>query len=136
AAVHATAAAQTPDPSLAQDHIAAATTALQVSAQRARDAAAVQPPTVNPEIVRKAGQEAGQTPPPAQAAPAEHIAHVHARDHAHPHARRIHAEARAATVAREALYKETNKRFWDRTHYKPGQSLDMTIEQDRQMAKV
>jgi hypothetical protein len=133
AAVHVAAAAETPDPAHAQDNIAAATTASQVSTQRAREAAAAQPPMVNPELVRKAGQEAAASPPPPQAPPAEQIAHAHARDHAHSHARGVHSQAREA---REALYKETNARFWEQTHYKPGQNLDMTIEQDRKMAPV
>ena len=34
------------------------------------------------------------------------------------------------------LYKETNARFWNRTHYKPGQKLDMTDPQDRKMSKA
>ena len=34
------------------------------------------------------------------------------------------------------LIKETNERFWTRTHYKPGLKLDMSDEMDRQMSKV
>ena len=98
AAVHVAAAAETPNPALAQDHVAAATTAVQVSAQRARDAAMDQPPSVNPEMVQRAGQEAAATPPPPEAPPTEHIAHAHARNRAHSHARGVHSQAR------EALY--------------------------------
>lgn len=34
------------------------------------------------------------------------------------------------------LYRETNQRFWDRTHYKPGHRLDMSDPRDRAMAKI
>ena len=39
-------------------------------------------------------------------------------------------------AARAALYKKTNRYFWKQTSYKPGQKLDMALEQDRRMAKV
>ena len=38
--------------------------------------------------------------------------------------------------SREILNKETNERFWNRTHYKPGQRLDMSNAEDQKMFKI
>jgi len=132
AAAHADIAASAPEAKTAQENVVAATTAQGISTQKAREAAAKQPPTVDPKLVKDAGQSAAKSPPPAQAPASAHIAHTHTREHAYEHARAVHEES----PARAALYKEANIRFWKRTNYKPGQSLDMTIEQDRKMAKV
>ena len=35
-----------------------------------------------------------------------------------------------------SLYQETNRRFWEQTGYKPGQKLDMSDPNDREMAKI
>jgi hypothetical protein len=132
AAAHIDSAAASPDAKTAQDNIVAAATAQGISTQKAREAAAKQPTTVDPKLVRDAGQQTAKVPPPPHAPANEHIAHAHAREHAYEHAQAVHAEA----PARAALYKETNVRFWRQTNYKPGQKLDMAIEQDRRMAKV
>ena len=143
AGVHATIAANAPDAATAQDNIAAATTARQIVTLKAREGASKQPPTVSPQLVQDASKEIAKNPPPPEAPASEHIAHVHARDHAHRHAREVHAQAQAQASqvqaqkpSREDLYRETDLRFWQTTHYKPGQKLDRTIPEDLEKAKV
>jgi hypothetical protein len=131
AAAHLDAAVAAVDPAVSQENIRAATTAAQISAQKAREAAANQPPTVSPTLVKEAGKEALKTPPPPSAPSGEHIAHGQARAHAHgPHT------PMQGPLSQEALYKETNARFWRQTGYKPGQKLDPTNLQDREKAKI
>lgn len=137
AAAHLDAAVASSDPAATQANVLAATTATQISAQKAREAAAKQPPAVSPDLVLKAGQEAVKTPPPPNAPSSAHIAHAHARAHAHGHHLPMQEEqARPTTPSPEALYKETNLRFWKQTGYKPGQKLDQANAQDREKAKI
>jgi len=137
ASAHADAAAASHDAATAGTHVAAAATAHQISKQKSLEAARKQPPTVAPALVKATAKEVAKNPPPPQAPAGEHIAHEHARSHAHAHARAVHAPSRETSApSREALYKITNARFWDTTHYKPGQKLDMTLPQDVEMAKI
>lgn len=122
AAVHVDAAAQAADPRDVQANTAAALTAARVAAQRLRDAVRQQPPTASPQLVQEAAAEAARTPPPPHAAADDQIAH---------------AQTQAPTAQPDRrLIDETNARFWDRTNYKRGQKLDMSIAADRKMAKV
>ena len=123
AAAHADIAASSTDPWAVQDNVAAATTATQISAQKAQEAAAKQPPTVSSKLVQDAGKVAAKTPPPAHAPSADHIAHAQ-------------TQTKPPAFPREVLYKETNARFWAKTHYKPGQRLDMSIDEDRKQSKI
>lgn len=139
ASMHVDMAASAPNATAAQQNVGYAAAAQQISTQKSRDAASKQPPTVNPEIVKDASQEAAKNPPPPQASSSDHIAHEHAHRHAHAHAQAVHAEAEAAKASSPplaALYKETNSRFWSSTHYKPGVNLDMSDPQDAKMAKT
>ncbi len=92
AAAHMDAAVAAPQ--AAQENLAAAATAAQIAAQKAREAAAHQPPTVSPQVAHEASREAAKNPPPARAPAAEHVAHDQARRagekaaEAHHHARR------------------------------------------------
>jgi len=70
AAAHVEAAAQAPDPAIADAHIQAATEAHQAATTAARNAAAKQPATVSPIVVQAAADEAARAsgrplPPPA-----------------------------------------------------------------------
>lgn len=76
AEAHVDAAAKEPDPTTAQMHAAAAATAAQVAAMKAREGAASQPPTVSPQLEHEAAHEAAKMPPPPQAPAADHIAHA------------------------------------------------------------
>ena len=136
AGIHAALAAAAPDAETAQSNIAAAAAAHQISTQKAQEAASVQPPTVSPPLVKEASKEVASNPPPPQAPADEHIAHQHVRHGAHRHAQEVHEQAQAKTASREALYAETNKRFWAQTNYKPGQRLDMSIPEDVEKAKI
>lgn len=127
AAVHAEAAATSTDPWAVQGNTAAATTAAQIAAQKAREAAAQQPPTVSPAKAQDAAKEAAKSPPPPSAPAADHIAHAQTQTPAPP---------AKPGLSPDVLYKETNTRFWNRTHYKPGQKLDMSIPEDKRMAKI
>lgn len=134
AAAHLDAAVAAKDPATTQANVAAATTATQISAQKAREAAANQPPTVSPTLVKEAGKEAIKTPPPPSAPSGEHIAHGHARSHAHGSP--VPQQEPPRGPSREVLHKETNARFWRQTRYKPGHPLDSSNVQDREMAKI
>jgi hypothetical protein len=132
AAAHLDAAVAARDPVTTQENVIAATTATQISAQKAREAAAQQSPAVSPTLVKEAGKAAIKTPPPPSAPSGEHIAHGHARAHAHGR----HIAHQGKTPTPEMLYKETNARFWRQTHYKQGQPLDRANPRDREMAKI
>jgi len=82
AAASLDAALKAPDPATAETHAATAATAVQISDQKANEAAAQQPPTVSPEAVKAAGQEAIKTPPPATAPGEDHVAHAQSIAHA------------------------------------------------------
>jgi hypothetical protein len=123
-AMHVEAAARSTDPRDVQANAAAAATAAQVVAQRLRDAVARQPPTASPALVQDAADEAARTPPPPHAPAGDQIAHA-----------QIQA-APSATAPDRRLIDATNDRFWQTTNYKPGQKLDMSIAEDRKMAKV
>ncbi len=67
AAQHLDAAAAAPDPATMQEHVQAATAAIATSQQRAQQAAALQPPTVSPAVVKAASHDAhaaAALPPP------------------------------------------------------------------------
>ncbi len=132
AAAHLDAAVAAKDPNTSQENISAATTAAQISAQKTREAAVKQPQTVSPTLLKEAGKEAIKTPPPPTAPSGEHIAHGLA--HVHAHGR--HVIPQTHPPSNEALYKETNARFWRQTGYKPGQKLDRNNLQDREKAKI
>jgi hypothetical protein len=138
AGIHAALAAAATDAETAQSNVAAAAIAHQISTQRAQEAASVQPPTVSPSLVAVASKDVANNPPPPPQAPAdEHIAHQHVRHGgAHRHAQEVHEQAQAKTASHEALYAETDKRFWAQTNYKPGQRLDMSIPEDAEKAKI
>jgi hypothetical protein len=137
AAAHLDAAVATSDPVATQDNVLAATTATQISAQKAREAAANQPPVVSPASLQEAGKTAVKSPPPPSAPSEDHIAHGHARGHAHGHHKPVQEQALPPTgPSHEVIYKETNARFWRQTHYKIGKKLDQSNPQDREMAKI
>jgi hypothetical protein len=123
AAVHLDAAAAAPDPKTAQQNIVAATTASEVVAQKTREAASLQPPTVSPQLAQEASQEAKQEPPHPSAPAKDHIANAQAQAVHKPSPRGI-------------IDKETNARFWAQTHYKPGQKLDSKNPTDASMMPV
>lgn len=130
--MHLEAAARAPDVAAAQQDLAAATTAAEVSAQKVREAAAAQPPTVSPQVTHAARVEAARVPPPPQAPPAEHLAHARTQSAPMPPS----MPPRQPFSPREIFVHETNQRFWTQTGYKPGQKLDMSIPKDREMSKV
>jgi hypothetical protein len=155
AAAHLDMAAVAPDAATAQDNIAAATAAAQISLQKAHEAAAFQRrllgasrgvgvgadpvvhPTISLDLVQEAGKQAVKTPPPPSAPSAEHLAHEHARKHAQGQPKLAQAPSSPAGLSHEDLYKEVDARFGQKTHgYKQGQPLDMSIAQDREMAKI
>ena len=153
---HVDAATKAPDPTTAQQHFAAAATASQISTQKAREAAANQPPTVSPQLQEAAAREAAMTPPPPQAPAADHIAHAQTqngqflRPEEDPWDSRYVPKSKSpreqspaqpsrpprAQPPREVLTKETNERFWNRTQFKRGQKLDMSIPEDRRQARI
>jgi hypothetical protein len=94
AAAYVDTAVNAPNGQTQQQNITAATTAQQISTQKLREAAAKQPPSVNPQLVKDAGQQAANNPPPPEAPASEHIWHEHAHRHAHEHAQAVHAQAR------------------------------------------
>lgn len=137
ASAHMDAAAAAPDAAGAQDHVAAATTAQQVSAQRALDAAASQPPSASASIVAHAAQQVSGNPPPPRAPASEHLAHANVQHHAHAHVEAAHHAARATQdAALRRLYAIADQRFWSSTHYKPGEKLSLSDPRDVEMAKV
>ena len=150
AAAHVDAAAQAPDPTLAQQHAAAAATAQQVASQRLNEAAANQPPTVSPSLEQAAAREAARTPPPATAPAADQIAHAQIQAngflqpeqdpwdqrYVKPATPAPSKSPRERPPSRDVLTKETNARFWIRTRYKPGQKLDMSIAEDRRQSRI
>ena len=127
AAAHLDAAVAAPDPATAQQNVVAATTAAQISAQKARDAAATQPPTVSSQLLQGAARDAAQNPPPPNAPSADHLAHAQTQAPPTP---------KPPQPPRDVLFRETDLRFWNTTHYKPGKKLDMSDPQDREIAKV
>ena len=127
AAAHLDAAVAAPDPATAQQNVVAATTAVQISAQKARDAAATQPPTVSSQLLQGAARDAAQNPPPPNAPSADHLAHAQTQTPPTP---------QPPQPPREVLFRETDLRFWAQTHFKPGKKLDMSDPQDREMAKI
>lgn len=158
AALHVDAAAKASDPTTAQQHTAAAVTATQVSSQKLSEAAANQPPTVSPKLEHEAARAVAKTPPPPHAPAADHIAHAQIqngqarngqmlrpeedRDPRYvPKAPREQPPAQPSKSprerpSREVLFRETNERFWNRTQYKRGQKLDMSIAEDRKQAEI
>ena len=158
AAVHVDAATKAPDPVTAQQHAAAAATAVQVSVQKLNEAAANQPPTVSSRLEEVAAREAAKTPPPPHAPAADQIAHAQMQngqarngqarngqflrpeddpwDPRYVPKSKSPREQSSTQPAREVLTKETNNRFWLRTNYKSGQKLDMSIPEDRRQSKI
>ena len=119
AVVHADAAVKSTNPSDVHANAQAAATATQISAQKAKEAAAHQPPSVSHADLHEAGKEAAKNPPPAHASAQDHIAHEQTQ-----------------ALSREALIAFTNELFWQRTNYKRGQKLDMSNPKDVEMAKI
>ena len=165
AAMHVDEAAKASDPAIAQQHTAAAATASQVSSLKLSAAAANQPPTVSPKVVQDAAREAAKTPPPPHAPAADHIAHTQTqkppqngqpqngkvlRPEEDPWGARYVPTSKSPREqppaqpsksprerpSRDVLVKESNLRFWLRTNWKPGQKLDMSNAQDREMSKI
>jgi hypothetical protein len=124
AAMHVEAAARATDPRDVQANTSAAATAAQVSAQKTSEAAASQPPTASPALIEAAKHEAAHALPHPHAPAADQLAHA-----------QIQTSTKASSPDRR-LVEETNNRFWQRTHYKPGQKLDMSIAEDRRQSKV
>ena len=160
AALHVNEAVKDPDPEIAQQHTAAAATAAQVVAQKLSEAAANQPPSVSLKVVQDAIREAAKTPPSPFAPAADQIAHAQMQNgngqqlrpeqdpwdsryvppsrspREQPPAQPSPREQPRGQPPREVLTKETNVRFWNRTRYKPGQKLDMSIAEDRKQSKI
>jgi len=140
AAVYLDIAAATPDAATSRENVVAATTASQISALRANEAAAKQPPSVTPRMVDEAAKQAAQSFPPPSAPSSDHLAHAKARAGGQRQGDQASSgpfrKGAPTSLSKKALDQETNQRFWDQTQYKPGQSLDMTDARDRQMAKV
>lgn len=111
AVAHIDAAQAASDPWDSQQHVDAAAAALEHSAQKASEAAAHQPPTISPQLMKEAAQQAAASPPPP---------------HAPGHQQVAHAQALAAhkPVPRGILEKETDARWSAQYHIKPGQLLD------------
>ena len=127
AAAHLDMAAAAPDAAMAKENVVAATTAAQISTQKAKEAAQSQPRTISPKIVDDAAKQAARMSPPPSAPAEDHIAHAKAR---------AGGPQIMPAPSKERLYKETNERFWNQTQYKRGQPLDMDDAQDRKMAKT
>jgi hypothetical protein len=123
AAAHLDAASKASDPWDVQANVAAATTASQISSQKAREAAGKQPPSVSPEALLEAFRSIAGVPPSSDAPAVDQIAHAQ-------------AQGPTSKVPLEVIYQITDQRFWQRTHYKPGQRLNMAIPEDRQMART
>lgn len=123
AAVHLDAAVAAPDPQTAQQNIAAAAKASEVSAQKTREAATLQPPTASPQLAHEASQQAKQDPPSPSAPVKDQLANAQAQAAHKPSPRGI-------------LDKETDARFWAQTNYKPGQKLDPKNPTDAAMMPV
>jgi hypothetical protein len=95
---------------------------------------------VSPKLEQDAAKEAAKAPPPAHAPAHHHLAHARAQSpktpsSQAPQAPTVQAQSPTSTP-KDVLYKEANKRFWNRTHYKPGQKLDLSIAEDRRQAQV
>ncbi len=123
AATHLDAAKKAPDAAVAQQHVDAAAVAVDVSAQKTREAAAVQPPTASPQLTDDASKAAALQPPPPTAPAKDHVANAQAQKAHRP-------------APRGLLAKETDARFWAQTHYKPGQKLDPSDPSDARMIPV
>jgi len=159
AEVHVDAGTNASDPTTAQQHAAAAATAVQVATQRLNEAAANQPPTVSPGILEQAVRDIARIPPSPSASAADHIAQAQAqngqngqngqmlRPEEDPWDPRYVPMSQSEPPvqpsrspreqpSREVLYRETNNRFWQRHGYKPGQRLDMSNPQDLEMSKI
>ena len=160
AAVHVDAGAKSSDPAMAQQHAAAAATAMQVAAQKLREAAANQPPIVSPKLMQDAVKEAAKTTPPPHAPAADQIAHAQTQNGKNGQLLRPEDDPWAGQryvpksksppeqtpaqpsksprerPSREVLYRETNNRFWLRHGYKRGQKLDMSDPKDLEMSKI
>jgi hypothetical protein len=120
---HAEAAAKTPDSAAAQQHAEAAATASEIVAQKTQDAAAIQPPTVSPQLSHEASHAAASQPPHPSAPASDHVAHVQAQAAHKPSPHGI-------------IDRETNARFWAQSHYRPGQRLDPSNPTDARMIRV
>jgi hypothetical protein len=120
AAAHSDAAHASPDPWAAQQHVDAAAAALEHSAQKTGEAAAVQPKRVSPQLTKEAAQDAAAEPPPPDAPGHQHVAHAQ-------------AQAAHRPTPRSLIDKETDARFWAQLHYKPGQKLDPNDPLDKAM---
>lgn len=133
AAAHLDAAAKEPDPAIAQEHVTAAKTATGVAAQKTRDAAVLQPPTVSPEHVQDAAHEAKKQPPPPEAPAKDHLAHTKVIDFLKSV---ITPPVPAHATPRGILVKEADARFAAQTHYRPGHKLDPKDPTDAKMIPV
>jgi hypothetical protein len=84
AAMHVDAAAAAPNPQAAQQNVAAAAIAAQIAAQKTRDAARLQPPTVSPQLAHESAQRARPPGTSARSIQAETDARFWAKTHYKP----------------------------------------------------
>lgn len=103
AAAHLDAAATAPHPQAAQGNVAAAATAAQIAAQKAREAAAKQPPTVAPQLAQDAARAAAKNPPPPHAPTRDQLAHEQAKMAGHK-AADAHRHARQRPPSRSTVH--------------------------------
>lgn len=110
-ATHLDAAANAPNPAIAEHNLAAAAVASEEASNKMQEVANLQPPSVSPQLAHEASQQAAQQVPPPAAPVHEHLANAQARA--------VHTP-----TPRSILDKETDARFWAQLHFKPGQKLD------------
>ena len=134
------AAAAASDPQIRDQQAAAAAAAVRTAVAKAREARAGQTLNLPPEIMQEVAREANASALPASASPADRIAHVQVQNTLASAAAQNGQNGQngqpQAAPSQEALYQETNHRFWRQYNYKPGQKLDMTDFQDQMMAEA
>jgi hypothetical protein len=131
AAEHLRAAAAASDPETKQQHATAAAAAVQTATTKAREARAGQTLNLSPEIMQEAAREATSSALPASAPAEDQIAHVQMQNKLAQN-----GQPTSGSPSKDALYTETNHRFWRQYNYKPGQKLDMSDFQDQMMAEA
>ena len=152
AAAHLDAAVTAPDPATAQQHVDAATDAANVAKQKTAAAAAVQPPSADPQVAQAASANAAQQPKHKHKGGHKHVAQAQAEGagtqvaqtqspgpvtspDAVPAPAPTAPVPAAAHASRDIIDRETDARFWA-TGYKPGQKLNPNDPQDAKMIPV
>ena len=129
-------AAATSDPAAKQQQAAAAAAAVQTAMAKAREARAGQTLNLPPEIMQEVARDANGSALPASASPADQIAHMQVQNSIATAQQNGGNGQNGQPPSQEALYQETNHRFWRQYNYKVGQKLDMSDFQDQMMAQA